>query len=164
MSNRVVALLLVLVWLPPAVSGQSASSFDAVASAMQAFADKGEAAGVVTLLATKDNILHLGAVGVSDLAAGRKLRTDDIFWIASMSKPITAVAIAILVDRGTLAFDDPLEKYIPEFHGLQVSAEGQLVPPSRPITIRDVLTHSSGLGEMTERDPHLTLAGTSRQL
>ena len=164
MSNRVLALLLVLVWIPPEVSAQSASSFDAVAPAMQAFVDKGEAAGVVTLLATKDDVLHLGAAGVSDLAAARKMRTDDVFWIASMSKPITAVAVAILVDRGKLAFDDPLEKYLPEFRGLQVSAGGQLVPPSRPITIRDVLTHTSGLGEMAERDPHLTLAGTSRQL
>ena len=77
--------------------------FDAVAPAMQAFVDKGEVAGVVTLLATKDKVLHLGAAGRSDTATGRKMQTDDIFWIASMSKPITAVAIAILVDDGKLS-------------------------------------------------------------
>ena len=81
---------------------------------MQAFVDKGEVAGVVTLLATKDKILHLGAAGRSDTATGRKMQTDDIFWIASMSKPITAVALAILVDDGKVAFDDPVPKYLPD--------------------------------------------------
>ena len=96
------ALLLTAIAVPPALSAQT-PAFDAVAPAMQAFVDKGEVAGVVTLLATKDKILHLGAAGRSDSANGRKMRTDDIFWIASMSKPITAVAIAILVDDGKVA-------------------------------------------------------------
>ena len=120
---------------------------------MQAFVDKGEVAGVVTLLATRDKILHLGAAGRSDTATGRKMRTDDIFWIASMSKPITAVAIAILVDDGKVAFDDPVSKYLPD------------VPqPAGAITLRDVLTHTGGLGELTSRGPHLTLAQTARQI
>jgi len=120
---------------------------------MQAFVDKGEVAGVVTLLATKDKILHLGAAGRSDTATGRKMQTDDIFWIASMSKPITAVALAILVDDGKVAFDDPVSKYLPD------------VPqPAGAITLRDVLTHTGGLGELTSRSPHLTLAQTARQI
>ena len=131
---------------------------------MQGFVDRGEAAGVVTLLATHDKVLHLGAVGSSDMATGRRMRADDIFWIASMSKPMTAVGIAILADDGKVAFDEPLEKYLPEFRDLQVTAEGQRVRAMRPITLRDVLTHTSGLGELTERDPHLTLADTSVQL
>jgi CubicO group peptidase (beta-lactamase class C family) len=126
---------------------------------MQEFADKGEAAGIVTLIATKDRILHLDAVGKSDLAGDRKMRTDDLFWIASMSKPITAVCIAILADEGKLGFDDPLAKYLPEFAGVMVSENGKSVKPSRPVTLRDVMTHTSGLGEMTNREPHLTLAG-----
>ena len=73
----------------------SAGKFDLIAPRMQAFVDKGEAAGIVTLLATKDKVLHLAAVGKTDLAGSRHMRTDDIFWIASMSKPITAVSIAI---------------------------------------------------------------------
>lgn len=164
MSVRALALLLVLSWIPRAVCAQSASSFDAVPAAMQAFVDRGEAAGVVTLLATRDKVLHLGAAGLSDMAAGRRMRTDDIFWIASMSKPITAVAIAILVDDGKVAFDDPLAKYLPEFRDLQVAADSRLVRAIRPITLRDVLTHTSGFGELTERDPHLTLTATSLQL
>lgn len=153
MTARLLAILLAALCVPSAVTAQSASSFDAVAPTMQAFVDKGEIAGAVTLLATRDNVLYLGAAGSSDMAAGRKMRTDDIFWIASMSKPITAVAIAILVDDGKIAFDDPIDKYLPEFKQL-----------SPAITLRAVLAHTSGLGELTEREPHLTLAETSRQL
>jgi len=147
-------------WLP----AQPADRFAAVAPRMQEFVEKGEVAGVVTLIATRDRILHLGAVGKSDLAAERKLRTDDIFWIASMSKPITAVSIAILADERKLSFDDPLAKYLPEFAGLMVNENGRTAAPSRPVTLRDVMTHTSGLGEMSSRDPHLTLAETSRRL
>jgi CubicO group peptidase (beta-lactamase class C family) len=119
-------------------------SFGNVRSALQPFVDKGEVSGVVTLVASKEKVMHVSAVGVSDLATRRPMRTSDIFWIASMSKPVTAVAIAMLVDDGKLAFDDPLEKYLPEFAG-------------RGITVRDVLTHTSGIPELNNRDPHLTL-------
>ena len=155
MIIRLLVLLLAVACAPPAASAQSSTSFDAVAPAMQAFVDRGEAAGVVTLLATKDTVLHLGAVGHSDVGAGRKMKTDDIFWIASMSKPITAVAVALLVDDGKLSFDEPVQKYLPEFTQLQTA---------RAITLRDLLTHTSGLGELNERSPHLTLAETSRQV
>jgi len=130
---------------------RGADRFAAIATRMQAFVDKGEAAGVVTLVATKDRILYVGAVGKSDLAKDRKMRTDDIFWIASMSKPITAVCIAILADEGKLRFDDPLSKYLAEFANV-------------PVTLRQVMTHTSGFGEMMNREPHLTLAETSKLL
>ena len=149
----VLAVLLAAIALPLTASAQGPASFGAVAPAMQAFADKGEIAGVVTLLADRDRILHLGAAGRSDIATGRKMRADDIFWVASMSKPVTAVAIAMLVDDGKISFDDPVSKHLPN------------VPAaSRAITLRDVLTHTAGLGELTNRDPHLTLAETARQI
>jgi len=121
--------------------------YAAIGPRLQEFVDRGEVAGAVTLIATRDRVLHLGAVGRSDLAGDRKMRTDDLFWIASMSKPITAVCIAILADDGKLRFDDPLAKYVPEFPAT--------------ITLRQVLTHTSGIGELTSRDPHLTLAHTA---
>ncbi|MEO5742851.1 MAG: serine hydrolase domain-containing protein [Vicinamibacterales bacterium] len=164
MTFRLLVILVAALCMPSALSAQSTGSFDAVAPAMQAFIDKAEAAGVVTLLATRDNVLHLAAAGSSDLSTGRKMRTDDIFWIASMSKPITAVAIAILVDAGRMSFDDPVDRYLPEFRDLRVANNGELVRASRAITLRDVLAHISGLGELTERPPHITLADTSRQL
>jgi CubicO group peptidase (beta-lactamase class C family) len=143
--------------------------FSAIAPKMQAFVDQGQVAGVVTLVATKDKILHLAAVGQSDLATGRKMQPDDLFWIASMSKPMTAVAVALLVDDGKLSFDDPVGKYLPEFNNLwvtQTSARDQrvLVPAARPITLRDLLTHTSGLGEYQVTGPHWTLGEMAQVL
>jgi CubicO group peptidase (beta-lactamase class C family) len=146
------------------LGAQPADRFAAVAPRMQEFVDKGEVAGVVTLVATRDRILHLAAVGKSDLAANRKMATDDIFWIASMSKPITSVCLAILADDGKLSLDDPLAKHLAEFAGAMVSQNGETVKPARPVTLRDVMTHTSGLGEMMAREPHLTLAQTSQKL
>jgi len=149
---------------PPLSQGQQADRFAAIAPRMQTYVDKGEVAGVVTLIATRSEVIHLAAVGKTDLAKDRRMRTDDIFWIASMSKPITAVCIAILSDEGKLSFDDPLMKYLPEFTGITVTENGKPVKPNRAITLRDVMTHTSGLGEMMDREPHLTLAETSKML
>ena len=153
-----------IVVAPGLLLSQQADRFAAVAPRMQEFVDKGEISGAVTLVATRDRIIHLNAVGKTDIAKERKMRTDDIFWIASMTKPITAVCIAILADEGKLSFDDPLAKHLPEFAGLMVNENGQTAEPSRPLTLRDVLTHTSGIGEMTNREPHLTLAETAKRL
>jgi CubicO group peptidase (beta-lactamase class C family) len=157
-------LVTALLCLSSATGAQTAGKFDAVVEAMQRFVDRGEISGVVTLLATKDKVLHVAAVGSSDLATRRKMRTDDIFWIASMSKPITAVCLGILADAGKLGFDDPVEKYLPEFAAVTVTEESQRVKPARAITLRDVLTHTSGLAELERRDPHLTLEETSKRV
>jgi CubicO group peptidase (beta-lactamase class C family) len=95
------------------------------------------------------------------------MRTDALFWIASMSKPITAVAVALLVDDRKLAFDDPVEKYLPEFRDRwvveeQTSDRRVLTKAARAITVRDLLTHTSGMGEYTITDPHWTLAQMSQ--
>jgi CubicO group peptidase (beta-lactamase class C family) len=160
-SELVPLLAFVTAGLLPA---QQTDRFAAIAPRIQEFVDRGEISGAVTLIATKDRILHLSAVGKTDMGKDRKMQTDDIFWIASMSKPITAVCIAILADDGKLSFDDPLAKHLPEFAGLMVTENGQTVKPSRPVTLRDVMTHTSGMVEMTTREPHLTLAETSKQL
>src|SRR5215210_3689985 len=92
------AAALALIAFPSLAEAQRSAGFDAIAPRMQDFVDKGEAAGVVTLIATKDRILHLNAVGKTDMAKDRRMQTGDIFWIASMTKPITAVCIAVLAD------------------------------------------------------------------
>ena len=137
--------------------------FAAIPERMQAFVDQGEVSGAVMLVASKDRILHLSAIGQGDLASGRRMETNDLFWIASMTKPMSAVCAAMLVDEGRLGFDDPVEKYLPEFHNLWVLQEETterrvLVPAARPITLRDLLTHTSGLGEYAVYGPHWTLA------
>ena len=91
------------------------AQFADIAPKVQPFVDQGQISGAVLLAADKDHVLFVSAVGESDLATHRKMQTDDMFWIASMSKPITAVAVGILVDQGKLSFDDPVEKYLPEF-------------------------------------------------
>jgi CubicO group peptidase (beta-lactamase class C family) len=154
----------------------AADKFAAVPESLQPFVNSNEISGAVALVATKDRVLHLSAVGQSDLASGRKMKTNDIFWIASMSKPITATAVALLVDDGKLSFDDPVEKYLPEFRDLWVETGGPgnprsapasqrvLVKAARPITLRDLLTHTSGLGEYKVTDPHWSLAAMSKVL
>jgi len=147
----------------------AADKFAAVPEALQQLVNSNEIPGAVALVATKDSVLHLSAVGESDLATGRKLKPNDIFWIASMSKPMTSVAVALLADDGKLSFDDPVEKYLPEFRDLWVAGEQTaqqrvLVKAVRPITLRDLLTHTSGLGEYRVTDPHWTLAAMIKVL
>lgn len=138
--------------------------FARVPASLQPLITQGKLSGAVALVATKDKILHLSAVGKSDLATGRAMRTDDFFWIASMTKPIVAVAVAILADEQKLRFSDPVEKYLPEFRQQWMTQEATaerrvLVRPSRPITIFDLLTHTSGMGRgYPASDPHWTLA------
>jgi CubicO group peptidase (beta-lactamase class C family) len=136
---------------------------DAISDRMREFVDKGIVSGAVTLVATKDGVKHLAAVGKSDLASGREMKTDDLFWIASMTKPMTAMCVAMLAEEGKLSFGDPVEKHLPEFAG-QWLVESKtkdrmtLVRPGRPITIRDLLTHTSGIGEMKSPRPHASIA------
>jgi len=156
-------LFLLALLLVPVAVGFAQDKFAAVPTTQQPFVDQGEISGAVLLVADRDRVLHLSAVGVSDLATGRKMETNDIFWIASMSKPITAVCVAMLADDGKLRFDDPVEKYLPEFRNqwvVQESAPDRRVlgRAARPITLRDLLSHTSGLGEYQVTAPHWTLA------
>ena len=103
-----------------------------------------EIAGAVTLVATPDRIVHLEATGQGCLSPDEKMQSDAIFWIASMSKPTLATLILMLQDDGLLSVDDPVEKHLPEFKGLK-TADGK---PAN-LTIRHLLTHTSGLSEIT---------------
>jgi CubicO group peptidase (beta-lactamase class C family) len=168
-SRTFIGCALLLVAFLFSSSALAADKFAAVPEALQQLVNSNEIPGAVALVATKDKVLHLSAVGQSDLATGRKLKPNDIFWIASMSKPMTSVAIALLADDGKLSFDDPVEKYLPEFHDLWVAGEQTaqqrvLVKAARPITLRDLLTHTSGLGEYRVTDPHWTLAAMVKVL
>ena len=102
------------------------------------------------LVADRDKVLALEAAGWADVAARKPMRADSIFWIASQSKPVTAAALMLLVDEGKMQLDDPVEKYLPEFKGQMFVAEKDgehklLKQPAHPITVRNVLSHTSGL-------------------
>jgi CubicO group peptidase (beta-lactamase class C family) len=148
-----------------------------IGPAMQKHIDAGEIAGVVTLVARRGRIVHLEAHGYSDIAKRTPMKTDAIFGLASSSKPITAVAIMMLVESGDIRLSDPVSRYIPEFVTPgQVAVpkaggaenEFELVPASRPITVADLLKHGSGLmsgglgqraaGQAAQRAPSDTLA------
>jgi CubicO group peptidase (beta-lactamase class C family) len=120
---------------------------------MQEFVDQGKTAGVVTLLMRHGEPALLSAVGWQDREAKTPMTTGTIFAIHSMTKPVTSVGVMILVEEGKLALIDPVEKFLPEFKGQKVAvnctpaAAGPTctyAAPSRPINIRDLLTHTSG--------------------
>lgn len=101
--------------------------------------------GAVMMVVQRDNVLALVAAGYSDLAAKRPMRTDAIFDIRSISKPITVFGALLLVDDGKLALEDPLAKFLPQFSHLTVNGQSQ--PTIVPITIRQLMNHSSGIAE-----------------
>ena len=101
---------------PPSTSGLS------IASAIQPFVDHHQIAGAVFLVATKDKVLTYEAVGFSDLNAKKAMATDQLFEIASMSKPVATTALMMLVDEGKVQVDDPVEKYLPEFKARWLSS------------------------------------------
>jgi CubicO group peptidase (beta-lactamase class C family) len=121
-----------------------------IAAALQPFVDNHTLAGAVTLVASSDRVLSQEAIGYMDIARKRPMRTDAMFWIASQSKAMTAAALMMLVDEGKVNVDDPVEKYLPEFKGQWVKAEHDadhvlLKKPTHPITVKNVLSHTSGL-------------------
>lgn len=137
-------------------SGIDAGRITRLQSRMQSFVNQGRTSGMVTLVAHKGTIISLSAIGVQDLDTGRPMKTDTIFQIASMTKPITAAGIMLLVEDGLLALTDPVEKFLPQFADIQMivsaaertqgSELSEVRKPSRTPTIRELLTHTSGMG------------------
>ena len=124
-----------------AVSAQE-PRLSGVGAAMQDMVKKGEVSGAVTAVVSRDRLLHLEATGLADIASNRPMTTDTLFWIASMTKPVTGVAVLMLQDEGKLKASDAVAKYLPAFANLKT-------PSGRPanLTITQILTHTSGLGE-----------------
>ena len=126
-------------------------------AALQTSIENGdEIAGVVTVLSCKDGtILSQNVLGLADIEAGREMLADDLFWIASMTKPFTATAVMILVDEGKVSLDDPVTKFIPAFNNLLViesQEDGRVVltRPVREVTIRHLLCHTAGFAFLSE--------------
>ncbi len=115
------------------------------AFALQHFIDSDEISGAVTAVVGSDGIIAIEAFGLADIAKKRSMGKDSMFWIASMTKPMTAMGVMMLVEEGKVKLDDPLEKYVPEFKGIQVKTPQGLVAPTRLVTVKDLLTHTSGV-------------------
>jgi CubicO group peptidase (beta-lactamase class C family) len=128
----------------PESVGFSADGLKALERTMRALVDDGKLAGVTTLVARHGKIVHLDAYGVQDLATKTPVATDTIFRIASMTKPIVGVAMMMLWEQGKWTLDDPVAKHVPEFSGLKVSTPSGEVPQTKPMTMRQLMSHTAG--------------------
>ncbi len=147
---------------PEAVGLDATALADATALLRQAV-DDGLVAGAVAAVARRGSVGYLEAVGVQDLRTKTPMTPRTIFRIYSMAKPVTAVAAMMLWEQGRFQLDDPVAKYLPEFAGVRVvDAPGAAPrPPVRPITVEDLLLHTSGLSHRTS-ELYRTLGVRSR--
>lgn len=133
----------------PATVGVSLERLDRLHKGMQGFVDRKEVSGIVTLVARDGKVVDVHAVGFQDVEKNLPMKTDAIFRIASMTKPITSVAIMMLYEEGKLLLTDPVSKFIPAFKSSRVlegtDATAAPVAARRAINIRDLLTHRSGI-------------------
>lgn len=125
-----------------------------VARELQSFVDQHHIAGAVVLVADAKSILATEAVGMMDIATGKPMRTDGMFWIASMTKSVTCTALMMLVDEGKVDVEAPVSKYLPEFKDQMLIAERDdghvlLKKPARQMRVYDLMSHTSGI---TRRD------------
>jgi methyl acetate hydrolase len=131
----------------------SETSKSALSSQLSSAVERGDTPGVVALVVGRDGVLYQGAAGKLDVARDIAMPVGAIFAIASMTKPVTSVAIMRLVEEGKLKLDDPVSKYLAGFDNLRVitkfnekDATYETRPAKRPMTIRHLLTHTSGIG------------------
>jgi CubicO group peptidase (beta-lactamase class C family) len=132
--------------------GMSSERLARIATALNADIEHGRIPGAVIAVVRKGKLVYFEAFGWRDKTAGMKMTTDTIFSIASMTKPMVTVGALMLVEEGALSVGDPVSKYLPQFATMQVAeldASGDTitakVPAKRPITIRDLMIHTSGL-------------------
>jgi len=163
LSQRFVTRCLFAVWMlaacaaaaelpaaKPESVGLSSERLERIATAVQRSIDDKRIAGAVTLVARRGQIAWLKAQGMMDREAGKPMRNDAIFRICSMTKPITSLAVMMLYEDGRFLLDDPVSKYIPEFKNPKVlvkpsSGASYTIPATKEITIRNLLTHTSGI-------------------
>jgi CubicO group peptidase (beta-lactamase class C family) len=135
-----------------AAGAQHTAGGAAIDTSLRGAVERQDVPGVVALVTNQERVLYLSAFGVADVATRRALQPDALFRIASMTKPVTSVALMQLVEQGRIGLDDPAEKYLPELAGAKVLAsfdtatgDYTLRPAARPPTVRHFLTHTSGL-------------------
>jgi CubicO group peptidase (beta-lactamase class C family) len=138
----------------PSKAGFSTERLARIDALLQRYVDENRLAGAVALVMRDGQPVYERAVGWSDKEAGRRMTTDTIFRIASQTKAITSTAVLSLMEEGKLNLTDPVSQYIPTFAKTTVAvASGgsvEMVPAKRPITIRDLLTHTAGISYGTE--------------
>ena len=155
MSGKKGQRALALAVLVFSAAGELFAQKTSVGAALQPYVSSNWLAGAVTVVVSQEGVVSQDAVGYADVANKKAMTEDTLFWIASMTKPITAVAFMMLVDEGKVSLDDPVAKYLPQMDHLWVAeakkgdAAVTLKPQARPITLRHLLSHSSGLPFLT---------------
>jgi CubicO group peptidase (beta-lactamase class C family) len=135
-------------------AGMSGRRLEGIRPVMQSYVDRGVYAGISTLISRRGKIVHAEQFGWRDKEAQSPMSGDTIFRFYSMTKPIVCVGLMTLLEEGQFTLLDPLAKYIPTFGGVKVrNADGSLVNPTRPIMLRDLMTHTSGLTYPSDEGP-----------
>ena len=134
----------------PESVGMSSERLERLTAALQGYVDEDRLAGAVAIVARRGKIAYMEAVGYRDRESGAPMTTDAIFRIASQTKALASVGVMLLQEEGRLLITDPVGKYLPEFMETMVaepdgSGGYNVVPAKRPITIRDLLTHTAGI-------------------
>jgi CubicO group peptidase (beta-lactamase class C family) len=147
----------------PSTRGLDAAAVARLDETLAALAESQDRAGYVAVIARDGAIQHVSEAGYADVEAGAPMRADTVVRIASMSKPVTAASILLLAEDGLLSLGDPVADYIPAFAEARVATqlmhdetfEIPTEPLTRPITIEDLLTHTSGVGYIFDYQTHL---------
>ncbi len=160
-------LLCQCLFLTFSISGSDIDS--AIRDAIDPFIENGEISGAVTLVVREGEVVSFESMGVSDLAVGRSMGKEDMFWIASMTKPMAGAALMLLVEEGKVSVNDLVETHLPEFEGLWMIEEKSktamsLKRPGRKITLLDILTHTAGIPNVDEPRSRSTLAELVAQI
>ena len=128
----------------PDTVGFSADGLKTFQQTMRALVDEGKLANVTTLVARHGKVVYNDAYGVQDFVTKKPVASDTFFRLASMTKPIVGVAMMMLWEQGKWALDDPVAKHIPEFAGLKVATPNGEVPQTKPMTMRQLMSHTAG--------------------
>ena len=137
----------------PASGGDAAFSVERlrrVDGYLQQQVDSSRIAGAVGLVLRDGKVVYEHAVGYADKESGRRMSTDAMFRIASQTKALTSIAIMMLLEEGKVALSNPVSRFIPAYARTTVMVNGEVVPAKRPITIRDLLTHTAGISYGTD--------------
>jgi CubicO group peptidase (beta-lactamase class C family) len=156
LTSGALTLVLVVAPAPTFAAGDDPPASPEVAAALQPYLDTYKLAGVVGVIANRNGKIHYkNLLGYADVEAKKPISEDNVFWIASMTKLFAGASVMMLVDEGKLGLDDPVIKYIPQLSKWMVVEEKDdshilLKPPVRPVTIRHLLSHTSGLAGTSE--------------
>ncbi len=150
---NVLFALNLMAWAPSALQAQQTPERP-LEIAFNSFVENNEIAGAVGLVADKQGVIAVQSIGLADISGNQAMTRESIFWIASMSKPITGACILMLQDEGKLSLDDAITKYLPAMKDLKLSDGSPAV-----ISIRQLLSHTSGMAELKQDEAY-----TSRDL